>query len=244
MKAAGDTRAIDAMTTEWKKLESKRVWLLETVRDWRDVQREARDGHRKAFLGDVVGLCVEKGAELPEKLRKYKGRYVYRGDWVRDENSEVTLFNALSSSPATLESSKFIDAIGMQPGYQIMQSDATQAYVQAKLKDKDEYWVSLPRECWPAKWLTDPKIMKMDKPVVRLDKALYGHPDSGGHWERHCEAHARIKGMATSVRQRQLGVHLLPQRARLHTDGICRRLQDGWTIGAPPRPRTGLLTTG
>ena len=71
MKAAGDTRAIDAMTTEWKKLESKRVWLLETVKDWKDVQREARDGHRKVFLGDVVGLCVEKGAELSEKFRKY-----------------------------------------------------------------------------------------------------------------------------------------------------------------------------
>ena len=69
MKAAGDTRAIDALATEWKKLESKQVWLLETVRDWRDLQRETRDANRKAFLGDVIGLCVEKGAELPEKQR-------------------------------------------------------------------------------------------------------------------------------------------------------------------------------
>ena len=25
----------------------------------------------------------------------------------------------------------------------------------------------------------------MDKPCCRLIKALYGHPESGGHWERH-----------------------------------------------------------
>ena len=68
------------MTTEWMKLESKQVWLLDTVKDLREVQREARDANRKAFLGDVIGLCVEKGAELPEKQRKYKGRYVHRGD--------------------------------------------------------------------------------------------------------------------------------------------------------------------
>ena len=28
----------------------------------------------------------------------------------------------------------------------------------------------------------------MRKPVVRLVKALYGHPEAGGHWERHLEA--------------------------------------------------------
>ena len=28
----------------------------------------------------------------------------------------------------------------------------------------------------------------MDKPVVRLIKALYGHPEAGAHWERHLEA--------------------------------------------------------
>ena len=33
----------------------------------------------------------------------------------------------------------------------------------------------------------------MIKPMCRLRKALYGHPESGGHWEKHLEA--AIKGM-------------------------------------------------
>ena len=28
--------------------------------------------------------------------------------------------------------------------------------------------------------------MGLRTPVVRLRKALYGHPDSGGFWEEHC----------------------------------------------------------
>ena len=32
------------------------------------------------------------------------------------------------------------------------------------------------------------------KPVVILKKALYGHPDSGTYWEKHCDAHLRSIG--------------------------------------------------
>ena len=28
----------------------------------------------------------------------------------------------------------------------------------------------------------------MKRPCCVLDKALYGHPESGGHWQRHLEA--------------------------------------------------------
>ena len=34
----------------------------------------------------------------------------------------------------------------------------------------------------------------MKRPVVRLRLALYGHPDSGTYWERHCDAHLRSVG--------------------------------------------------
>ena len=75
-----------------------------------------------------------------------------------------------------------------------MQADAKQAYVQADLGGKDEHWVVLPKECHPTEWKTDPKVMKMRKPVVRLKKALYGHPDSGGYWERHCASSLQAQG--------------------------------------------------
>ena len=57
-----------------------------------------------------------------------------------------------------------------------------QAYIQAKLKGP-LCWVELPTDAWP------PEIQywKFRRPVVRLDKALYGHPDSGTMWEQHCD---------------------------------------------------------
>ena len=128
--------AIKAMKDEWTKLQNKGVWEIDPkyVKDWCEVQKSARLGGYKCLVGKVFGICVEKSSERSDKQRKFKGRYVYQGNWVRDENSEVALFTALSSAPASLEASKFVDAVGLQPGFDLMQADAKQAYVQADLK--------------------------------------------------------------------------------------------------------------
>ena len=67
------------------------------------------------------------------------------------------------------------------------QSDAKQAYIQSDLGGTPSY-VRLPRERQPAAW------KNMRDPVCRLRKALYGHPDAGGYWEKHCEKHLRKCG--------------------------------------------------
>ena len=67
-------------------------------------------------------------------------------------------------------------------------ADAEQAYIQAELKSDIPTWVELPRERWPESW------KNMRRPVCRLKLALYGHPDSGGHWERHCEQQLLARG--------------------------------------------------
>ena len=61
---------------------------------------------------------VEKHPELPSNHpdQKYKGRLVFQGNEVKDENSRYAIFSELSSSPATLEASKNIDAYGMYTG--------------------------------------------------------------------------------------------------------------------------------
>ena len=33
-------------------------------------------------------------------------------------------------------------------------------------------------------WWAD-AVRDMKRPVIRMNKALYGHPEAGGHWERH-----------------------------------------------------------
>eukprot|EP00972_Heterocapsa_arctica_P091382 13483478-Heterocapsa_arctica.AAC.1 len=35
----------------------------------------------------------------------------------------------------------------------------------------------------------------MRRPVVQLKKALYGHPDSGTFWEKHCDKHVCDVGL-------------------------------------------------
>ena len=57
-----------------------------------------------------------------------------------------------------------------------------------KLKG-DDCWICLPEEARPPEWAG-----KYRKPVVRLRKALYGHPDSGTMWEKDCDKHVRSVG--------------------------------------------------
>ena len=48
----------------------------------------------------------------------------------------------------------------------------------------------LPEGQWPKRW----KRQGFRNPVCPLRKALYGHPDSGTHWEQHCERHLLALG--------------------------------------------------
>ena len=48
----------------------------------------------------------------------------------------------------------------------------------------------IPREQWPK----DGSWEGIDDPVCPLVLALYGHPDSGGYWEQHCDGKLRSEG--------------------------------------------------
>eukprot|EP00435_Cladocopium_sp_Y103_P066300 s290_g28.t1 len=68
------------------------------------------------------------------------------------------------------------------PSHSVKLADAIQAYIQDKLKGL-LCWVELPTDAWPA----GIPYWKYRRPVVRLDKAFYGHPDSGTMLEQHCD---------------------------------------------------------
>ena len=51
--------------------------------------------------------------------------------------------------------------------------------------------VELPEDAWP----DDIDTRKFRRPVVRLVKAPYGHPDAGTMWEQHCDTHVREVGL-------------------------------------------------
>ena len=182
----GSAKAKAAMQKEWDNLSNKGCWDIKSVREMDDVRAEAKRTGKTIHLSRVAGLCTEKGSELApdDPKRKYKGRVVYLGNQVRDEKWDHALFEELTSAPSTMQAGKALDAYGMFKGNTVEMSDAEQAYTQAKLDSPIVTWIELPSDQWPKEW-----IGKYRRPVVILKLALYGHPDSGGYWERHCEAH-------------------------------------------------------
>ena len=74
-------------------------------------------------------------------------------------------------------------------GNETQQCDAQQAYVQSELGGT-ETWIRLPKILRPGSWA------QYYEPVCILKLALYGHPDAGGYWERHCEEHLASIGFA------------------------------------------------
>lgn len=220
-----------ALDKEWNRLLSIRCWREDTVRELYDVAEEARRNGTKAHFGRLFELCVEKNSEQPKDSphRKFKGRSVFQGNNVRGENADVAIFGEMSSSPATMEAGKAVDYYGLFPGHNIEQADAEQAYTQARLKGIPT-WVELPRERWPAHWV------EMKRPCCLLDLALYGHPDSGGHWENHCEGRVvsqgfiKIPGWLSCYFHPELKLFLVIYVDDFKLAGPKENLAKGWSL--------------
>ena len=176
------------MDVEWQRLKDHGCFDFREVYSSYDLTAEARAGNRKpCHIGLVFGICVEKAYHLKRgdpnfHLRKFKGRYVYQGNNVRDEWQQHAVFQELSCTPASMEAAKATDAYGCLPGHDEEQDDAEQAFIQADIDDtKIETFARIPDEYLPD------EFRHLKDPVVRVRKALYGHPDAPGLWERHLE---------------------------------------------------------
>ena len=175
-EVASTPKAQAALDKEWENLRKKGAWDESRVDECRRVIREAQNKGEKVHIGGIFEACYQKGSELPDDdpNKKFKGRTVFQGNNVYDENSVAALFAELGSSPASMEAAKVLDAFGSQPGYRKAQADAKQAYIQALFKGVPT-WLRLPKNRWPSHW-----SKQCIDPIVPLVLALYGHPDSGG----------------------------------------------------------------
>lgn len=101
-----------------------------------------------------------------------------------------------------MEASENIDCYGCFPGHSLEQADIEQAYVQAE-RTGSETWATIPKEAWLSHLWICPESVSLDapgseavrtteyqRPVSNLLRVLYGHPDAGSMWERHC--HKRL----------------------------------------------------
>ena len=181
-------KAKASLDIEWNRLRKagkQGCWDENKVREYHHIVHEVRREQRKAHFGKIFEVCVEKNFRLhePHPASKFKGRVVYQGNNVRDEHGDAAFFQDLSSCPATMEAAKCADCFAMIDGNVGQQADAEQAYTQAAFRGT-ETWVRIPKHQWPKHWEG-----KYTDPVCPLLLALYGHPESGGYWEQHCEAH-------------------------------------------------------
>ena len=195
-------KAKEAMLKEWKGLRDQEVFDFSMVREYDDVVAEAKKNKKEVHMARVHGICVEKNYQLPEgdPGRKFKGRGVLLGNQVKNQHWEAAFFQDLGNSPASFEASRWADFYGCLPGHAVKLADAIQAYIQAKLKGP-LCWVELPTDAWPPEM----QYWKFRRPVVRLDKALYGHPDSGTMWEQHCDKKVQEIGFKLVNRQSYWG---------------------------------------
>ena len=177
-----------AMRKEWLGQHAAGVYDFSVVREYDDVVREAKRNGTEVHMARIHGICVEKNYQLPKgnPSRKFKGRGVLLGNQVKNQFWEAAFFQDLGNSPATFEASRWADFYGCLPGQCVKLADAIQAYIQAVLTGPP-CWVELPEDAWP----DDIDFRKYRRPVVRLVKALYGHPDSGTMWEQHCDRKVR-----------------------------------------------------
>ena len=79
--------------------------------EWSKVRARARRAGKKANVGLVFGIVVEKNAELSsnDPRRKYKGGAVFQGNNVKDEYGHWAIFAELGSSPATMDAARCAD---------------------------------------------------------------------------------------------------------------------------------------
>ena len=155
---------------------------------------------------------------------------MFQGNRVKNQEWEAAMFQDLGSSPASMEAGKAADIFGSFPGHNIEQADAEQAYVKAPMDSPVKTWVLLPESQWPAEW------KGLHRPVVPLIKALYGHPDSGTYWEKHCDTHCRsvgfvpVDGWPSCYYMKRLDLFLVVYVDDFKLAGPVGHLAEGWKL--------------
>ena len=176
-----DQKAKAAIWQEAQALIQEGTWLPGSVIDRDALVESAKKSGKKIHLGQLMSICSIKFWEMPPTQHKYKGRIVFRGDCVKDENGAPAIFQELSASPTGINTANSVIAFGSIEGSKVQCSDAVRAYIQSDLDSLHETWVAVPPELRLSSW------SHIRRPMCRLVKALYGHPESGAHWERHLE---------------------------------------------------------
>ena len=83
-----------AVDAEWNKLIKKNAWDYKSVTPKKKLIAKAKEEGRHIHIGSLMDLCHEKHSErnLPMDQKEYKGRVVFRGDQVKDQDGHLAIF--------------------------------------------------------------------------------------------------------------------------------------------------------
>ena len=179
-----DTKALDAVRKEAEGLRSNNTWSDESATLVSELRSNARRAGRTIKIAELLTLCGIKHYELSPECHKYKGRIVYRGDYITDESHNIVLFEETATTPTALTALNLTLWFGCLKKHTTTCSDAVQAFLQAPLSE--ETWAILPWELWTPSMRE--KFPATAKIAVKLLKSLYGHPLAGRLWQDHLAA--------------------------------------------------------
>lgn len=174
-----DPQALKAIWEEGEGVRARGVWDDSTVREKADLIQEARREGKEIHIADIMAIASVKHWESPDK-RKHKGRLVFRGDQVKDSWGGAASFGELYSTPTNIQAINIAIFYGLLVGNVLKVADCVKAYLQALLLTEEETWVVIPPELWLDSWRG-----RFKTPVVRLVRALYGHPLASAFWDLH-----------------------------------------------------------
>ena len=124
-----------AVDKEWEKLETFSAWNLTKVRSKKEVIDEARTKGAKVHFASLMDISHLKNAELEVKHKKYKGRVVLRGDFVKDDSGSCAVFTEQGSSASQMTATKVMDITSRLPGCTGQAADAVSAETHVKMED-------------------------------------------------------------------------------------------------------------
>ena len=166
-----------AVDKGWEKLEKISAWNLTKVRSEKEGIDDARTSGAKVHFASLMDICHLKNAELEAKHQKYKGRVVLRGDIVKNDLGSYAVSTEQGSSASQMTAARIMDIISRLSSCDGQAADAVLAYTQMKMEDAHKLF-KIPKSDCPDIWI---------RPVVPLERNLYGHPLAGLSWERQFE---------------------------------------------------------
>ena len=158
------------------------AWDYGSVCSYIDKCLDAEKTGKTIHFGRVFPLCHIKHSELGVQFHEHKGRCIFGGNDIRDENGVIAVFQEQGASASSMVASKLLDALARTPGYAGENADAYKVYTECLLADLEgstQTWVEIPSDRRPDDWFWDGSLCSKPKyvrRVVRLLRNLYGHP--------------------------------------------------------------------